>query len=340
MQTPRLYVHSLDMEKGNALVIDADRDFYKNAVFLDQRVLEEGTRGAWVPLQVLWGQVGAGQGARVPPANFIFHTGHSGSTLISRLLDEIPSVLGLREPLPLRTMAAGYNIRESMPEGAYAGAFNPTYQLLVRRFSPEQQVIIKATSMCNILAPLLLSQNVASRGLGLFVSLEIFLANMLDKDDIPDIEGFFSHRLVGLQKHVPDLNLDGAALSPAEKIAFSWLAEAAELYNLASGEERQKVLLMDFDQFLKQKDVHLGAIFNHFGIPGADEALGRVLASPVFTSYAKQPGFGYTPENRKAILDESRTQNKAAIEEGLKFVEGLMKNHPELAKIPEKLPLA
>ena len=39
------------------------------------------------------------------PLHFIFHTGHVGSTLVSRLLDETGAVLSLREPSPLRTLA-------------------------------------------------------------------------------------------------------------------------------------------------------------------------------------------------------------------------------------------
>lgn len=339
MSSPELYLHTLDMEKGSALVIEADRKFYKDAIFLDQRALAGNPNGAWVSLDVLWPYIDTGKDARVAPANFIFHLGHSGSTLISRLLDELPSVLGLREPLSLRTMALGLPQKDVLPEGGFDGAFNGTYQLLTRRFSPEQQVIIKTTSMCNNLAPLLLKQNPANRGLGLFVSLEVFLANMLDKKEIPDIDGFFDFRVAALKKRLPDLELDEAGLTRAEKIALSWLTEAAELADLARGEQKQQVLLMDFDRFLDQKDIHLGLIFSHFGLPGADEALGRVLASPVFGSYAKQPDFAFTPENRLAILNESRAQNKAAIAEGLRFVEGLMKNHQGLTGITHKIPL-
>ncbi|MCH8322673.1 MAG: hypothetical protein IIB64_06310 [Proteobacteria bacterium] len=340
MESPALFVHEIRPDKGVALVIEADRSFYRNAVFLDQRVLNQKSKGAWVPLDLLWRHVDAGSGGRIAPASFIFHTGHSGSTLISRLLDEVPNVLGIREPLPLRTMAVGFNGRESLPEGAFEEAFRRTYQLLVRRFSPEQQVIIKATSMCNNIAHLLLRQNSANRGLLLFVKLEVYLANMLDKKETPDIESFFTHRLTGLKKLVRGMDLEMAALSRPEKTAFSWLAEAAEFNSLNTGQDSSKILLMDFDRFLSQKDIHLGMIFSHFGIPGAEEALGRVLASPVFKSYAKQPDFAFTPENREAILNESRATNKAGIDEGLKFVEGLIESHPALEGVLTKTPLS
>ena len=111
MASPRLYPHSLDLEKATALIIDASPDFYRNAIFLDQRALEPGARGAWVPLETLWRHMDALDRGYLAPANFIFHTGHCGSTLISRLLDDITPVFGLREPLVLRTLAAGLHGR-------------------------------------------------------------------------------------------------------------------------------------------------------------------------------------------------------------------------------------
>ena len=47
--------------------------------------------------------------------HFIFHTGHVGSTLVSRLLDETGDVLSLREPLPLRTLADAMDVL-TLPE--------------------------------------------------------------------------------------------------------------------------------------------------------------------------------------------------------------------------------
>src|SRR4026208_509760 len=44
------------------------------------------------------------------PLHYIFHTGHVGSTLVSRLLDETGAVLSLREPLPLRTLAEAQDL--------------------------------------------------------------------------------------------------------------------------------------------------------------------------------------------------------------------------------------
>lgn len=339
MKNPEIYLHSLDLEKGQGLLISADREFFKNALFLNQRALTPETRGAWVPLKVVFNHINAGAGDRFAPAHFIFHTGHSGSTLISRLLDEAPSVLGLREPLPLQTLAALYANRENLKMGAFEGFLKPVYQVLTRRFSPDQQVIIKATSICNNVGAALLTRNPANRALALFVTAEVFLANMLDKKESPDIDLFLSLRRKTFEAAFPELAGDLNPETREEKIAFSWLAEAVQLFRLGSGEMKPRTLLMDFDTFLQQREIHLEKIFTHFGLPGEEEAIGRMLASPVFKGYAKKPDFPYSPENRAAILDESRVDNKGAIKKGLEFIQGLSKKHRSLEEVLRKIPL-
>src|SRR3546814_20118484 len=46
-----------------------------------------------------------GLGAAAPRPDFIFHIGHVGSTLVSRLLAEVGDALPLREPMLLRALA-------------------------------------------------------------------------------------------------------------------------------------------------------------------------------------------------------------------------------------------
>ena len=59
--------------------------------------------------------------------NFIFHTGHVGSTLVSRLLDETGPVLSVREPLPLRTLAEAQDTLRA-PESLLG---EPRFELLL-----------------------------------------------------------------------------------------------------------------------------------------------------------------------------------------------------------------
>ncbi len=89
--------------RESCLVIELGETAYRAASFLDDRILGPATRGGWLPLDRVL--EAARHAADLRPLHFIFHTGHVGSTLVSRLLDETGAVLSLREPLPLRTLA-------------------------------------------------------------------------------------------------------------------------------------------------------------------------------------------------------------------------------------------
>jgi hypothetical protein len=101
--SPDIYLQKIDVVRDLALLIEFSQSAYQAASFLDDRILSSTTRGNWVPLRRVIES--AEQASHLRPLHYIFHTGHVGSTLVSRLLDEIPGVCSLREPLPLRSLA-------------------------------------------------------------------------------------------------------------------------------------------------------------------------------------------------------------------------------------------
>jgi len=340
MASPRLYLHSLDLAKHAALLVDADENFYRNAIVLDQRALGPNTTSAWIPLELLWRHVDAAATGTMATARFIFDAGCSGANLISRLLDGIPPILGLREPLVLRTLATGFHGRADSPGTGFEDLFRRGCQLLLRRFSSQQQIIIQPGSMCNNLAAVLLAQNPLNRGILLFVKLEVFLARMLAREDDGDIDRLLAHRAACLGKIVPDLDVDIAALAQSEKMALSWLTEAAQFYQLTGRGLAPRVLLLDFDRFLARKEDHLEQILRHFSIPAGPGVLDKVLSSGVFDPRSTPPDPDRTPFVREQSLNASRAGHGSAISAGMRFVESLMKTHPDLREIPQKIPLA
>src|SRR6185295_10280597 len=106
--SPDAYPQAVDLVRGLVLVIRMDARAYRAASFLDDRILGPSTEGTWIPGAAV--TQAARQVAAARPLHFIFHTGHVGSTLLSRLLEEAGTVLGLREPLPLRTLADAYDV--------------------------------------------------------------------------------------------------------------------------------------------------------------------------------------------------------------------------------------
>ena len=134
------------------------------------------------------------------PLHFIFHTGHVGSTLVSRLLDETGQVLSLREPLPLRTLAEAHDVLHA-PESLlgpqqFDGLLDTLLRLWRRGYAATRAVVIKATSSAARLAPVLLERSAASRAIYLNLRAEPALATLLaGANSLIDLRGHGAERL-------------------------------------------------------------------------------------------------------------------------------------------------
>ena len=103
--TPDVHVAKVEIIRAAVLLIDFSQEAYRAASFLDERIHTPATRGAWVAMANFVQRAAEVKDGR--PLRFIFHTGHVGSTLVSRLLDDVETVLSLREPLaPARALGS------------------------------------------------------------------------------------------------------------------------------------------------------------------------------------------------------------------------------------------
>ena len=98
--SPVLFPHALDLRRDVVTLVRLSRADYQNASFLDDRIARPGRDLAWHQLARAVGEAGLGE-----TCHFIFHIGHVGSTLLSRLLGKHPALFSLREPQILRTIA-------------------------------------------------------------------------------------------------------------------------------------------------------------------------------------------------------------------------------------------
>jgi hypothetical protein len=97
--TPVLYPLSLEDETGAVRFLTLEEAAYRDASFLDERLIAEPALADWRP----WPEVERAAAPLAVSCDFIFHIGHVGSTLISRLLGRCAGVFSLRETAVLRT---------------------------------------------------------------------------------------------------------------------------------------------------------------------------------------------------------------------------------------------
>src|SRR5699024_6494412 len=101
-EDPCVFPQELDPINRRLLLVRLTEAKIRAASFLDGRVLDGGEPGGWIPLARALEVRPRNSG----PAGIILHCGHCGSTLISRLLGELPGAWVLREPLALHALAS------------------------------------------------------------------------------------------------------------------------------------------------------------------------------------------------------------------------------------------
>ena len=127
---------ALDPAAGMVRLIAMDREAYRAASFLDDRLLQQP-----VDAQIVaWPNIEEAMSDHLRhDARWIFHIGHVGSTLLSRLLGEIEGVLAIREPRLLRDLALS-------PPDIRHRYIAPVAKLMSRTFAAGEIACVKATS--------------------------------------------------------------------------------------------------------------------------------------------------------------------------------------------------
>ncbi|MEA3048926.1 MAG: hypothetical protein QOG84_762 [Sphingomonadales bacterium] len=166
--TPHWFPQRYDAASDSVLLVARSEADFRAAAFLDERSLAPGIPSHLVPWPTVAGAVPSDARRDI---QYIFHLGHVGSTLISRLLGELPEVLALREPQILRDVAA------CLEQGVWdAERLDALTALLSRTFRPEQRAMAKASSFVSEIAAELVPNG--SRALLLCASAEAYIANI------------------------------------------------------------------------------------------------------------------------------------------------------------------
>lgn len=333
--SPDVYLQKVDLTRGAALLVQFDEAAYRAASFLDDRILTPGRSGGWVGLPRLLDAAGALGNTK--PLHFIFHTGHVGSTLLSRLLDESGCVLSLREPLPLRTLADARDVL-GLPESLLSSRDFQTMELALlqlwsRGYRSTHSVVLKATSSASRVATSLLQRQPAARAVYLNLAAEPYLATLLaGKNSAADLRGHGPVRIRQLQVRLQTPLAPLHALSLGELAAMSWLAETWNQHDTVSG-CGVRVMALDFDELLGDVAGSLGRVAAHFQLPSEAGWLADIARSPVLTRYSKSPDFEYSPQLRREVLRESRQNNAVQMGAGLRWLEALAGSHQTVAAL-------
>jgi hypothetical protein len=321
--SPDAYPQNLDLVRGMVLAIRMDEPAYRAASFLDDRVLGPGTQGAWLPAAAV--RDAAGRVAAQWPLHFIFHTGHVGSTLLSRLLDETGAVLPLREPLPLRVLADAHDVlgrpESLLAEPQFGALLEMLLRLWGRGYPQTRAVVLKATSSAGRIAVPVLAARPASRAVYLNLRAEPYLATLLAGANSPvDLRGHGPGRVRRLLARRPVDLAPLHALSLGELAALGWLVESLSCQDAVRA-HATRVLALDFEEFLADVPGHLARVLAHFGLPAGPDDIARIAGSGVLRRYSKAPERPFVPGERETRLARSRLDNREEIARGMAWLD-------------------
>ncbi len=318
---PEVFPHNLDLVSGRLLLVELSADQISSASFLDQRVLTPTTSWAWVPWPLVSDIFKNLPVAK--PASFIFHVGHCGSTLLSRLLAFAQDTQCLREPLPLRTLAQDF-ANDGDGRSFLTQPIRQEYLMILSKMWCRGSVdtVIKATSICTDLLADINTSAPGSKSIFIYNRPETHIATLLaGQNALTDLKGFAQLRLQRLQQKT-GLDIQLNQLTAGQLAALSWLSETSSATRSLEACPQQ-IKLLEFDSMLDDPNETLTGVLHHLGITATVETIDKAVQSPVLQTYSKAPEHRYNAQTRAAILADSRVKFREDINDALGWLDNL-----------------
>jgi hypothetical protein len=311
----RWLAQALDPNSGLVRLIEMDREAYRGASFLDDRILQSPVKSATLPFAEIAAAIpgDAGQDAR-----WIFHIGHVGSTLVSRLLGELDGVLAVREPRILRDLAAA-DRREPFVPGVR--------KLLSRTFAPDETALVKATSFVSEIAAELIPAG--ERALFMFAQPRAYIASILaGENSLKELAALADSRARRMAGRVRGLSGD----RPAQLAAAAWVCEMTALEAAAEAMADRDIQWADFDTLLEDMEGALAQLAAFFGFPASAERVGEIATGPLMGRYSKALEFDYSPSLRRDLIEQEIQLQGRDIDDAVVMLEAAANDSPLLAR--------
>jgi hypothetical protein len=314
----RWLAQALDPNEGMLRLVAMDRDSYRAASFLDDRLMRQP-----VDAQIIaWPDVeSAVAGEMRTDARWILHIGHVGSTLVSRLLGEIDGVLAVREPRLLRDLAL-------VPAGVRSGFIEPVPKLMSRTFADDQIACVKATSFASEIAPQLVPAG--ERALFIYAAPRNYVASILaGENSIKELRMLGDYR--GQRLAARGIALP-TARNDAEAAAAAWACEMTTLEAAADAMADRHLLWADFDRMLENMASGLGRVAGFFGFAADAQSLQAIASGPLMKLYSKDPAHQYSPALRQDLIEQELRLQGRDIEGALAMLRSSAEKSPLLAR--------
>lgn len=308
---------ALDPASGNVRLIAMNRDSYRAASFLDDRMLQQPVNAQVVPWPDV--EIAVGDDLR-SDARWIFHIGHVGSTLISRLLGELDGVLAIREPRLLRDVA-------QTPADVRRQYIDAIPRLMSRTFVADEIACVKATSFASEIAPQLVPPG--ERALFLSARPDHYIPSILaGENSLKELHALAPNRAVRLRDRGIELP---SPRNDAELAAVAWATEMCALEAAGLAMADRAFNWWDFDASLRDMPSALAQIANFFGFPAAAKTISPIANGPLMKRYSKALEYDYSPTLRSDLIADASRQHADDLRGALAMLAAAAEKSPLLA---------
>lgn len=314
-RNPEIFPYHVDLASDRLVLAIIPVEAQAEATFLDERVLTPQTKMEWVD----WAEFErAVAPVRHRAPSYILHLGHSGSTLLAKLVERASGVRTLREPLALRTLAldAAHGL-DGCAMLSRRARIN-RLQALEKAWCCQAPTVIKATSMVNDMIDDISADSAVAF---LHLTPETYIAALLATPQRQiDLRNFGQMRLrrwnyrSGRPQNMTEL-------SPGELAALCWLVETSSI-----AASQRRIFDINFDDFLAAPAERLRKVCQQFGLSADRENCERITNSEFMNRHAKATRMEYNADIRAQMLGESRRTQAAEISRGMRWLENSAQN--------------
>lgn len=328
-QDARWLVHQMDLFNKRALLLPVNEETYRSSVFMDERLNAPKEPNRIVPLWTL----DKDRPQQMPAPVYLFHVGHCGSTLLSRVLQMVTRWLPLREPVPLRSISQlvrekGDPLETVSPDDC-DHILDLSLSIYSRVFPHNPRALIKPTSSCCNLIEAVLGQNPESKAVFLYLNLDSFLATLLRSDlRRQETVNFASSRLADLHALLNDTSVRLWQLNAGSMTALSWSANMLWMQR-ATQSFGNRILPIDFEAMLAEPGPVLKRITEHLDLSIPEPALLDAFEH-VTGGYSKDPTMKYSVEQRNREIDAGRKANSKDVDAGERWLDNLAASHSQI----------
>ncbi|MGI9264015.1 MAG: hypothetical protein ACR2QU_03735 [Gammaproteobacteria bacterium] len=331
--SPELFLRDIDPGRNAAILSPMSEDSYRRSSFLDSRLVRDGERDIVVPVDALI-RILEETADSERHSNYIFHVGHCGSTLLSRLLGELDQFHALREPAVLMGLSRSFRALDEsgfeMTRERWKTLFDLAVALLSRTWRADQTALVKATSHAGNLIPGLMNQTGREKALFLYTDIETYLVTMLRSHTRNENRLYAKEfRIREFASLAPSRSRDIDDYPDDRIAALTWLLHTREIdLACADPELASRVLVMSFEDYLADPPRHLSRVCQFMGVAVEDEALQALLFGPTATSHAKLPDADFDAAKRTSELDVARKKSSQEIDAGLAWAQEVCDEEP------------